>query len=70
MSDSLCTKDRNIRDAMEHMKILQDATITSSMKEHTKFEGDVKNIIDEAALRKLEDLDLKEILDKRFTELN
>jgi hypothetical protein len=49
------------------MKLLQDATINSSFKEHKSQE---KKLIDEAQLKKLNDLDLKEILDKRSAELN
>ena len=67
--DSLCTRDANIRDAMENMKVLQDATINSSFKEHKSQEQTIKNLVDEVTLKKLNDLDLKEILDKRANEL-
>ncbi len=67
--DSLCTRDANIRDAMENMKALQDATINSSFKEHKSQEQTMKNLVDEVTLKKLNDLDLKEILDKRANEL-
>ena len=71
MSDSLCTKDRNIRDALEYMKMLQDLTISSGMKEHTKLDiSQEKAIVDEAVLRNLRDLDVVEILEKRATDLN
>ena len=55
--DSLCTRDRNIRDALEHAKILQDATITSSLKAHTVIEhdgdGSQAQIMSEELLRNL-----------------
>ena len=38
--DSLCTRDRNIKDALDNIKMLQDLTITSSMKAHTVVETD------------------------------
>ena len=65
----MCTRDANIRDAMENMKALQDATINSSFKEHKSQEQTIKNLVDEVTLKKLNDLDLKEILDKRANEL-
>ena len=45
--ESLCTKDRNIRDALEFMKRLQDASITSTLKRHTVYsEVEKMKIID------------------------
>ena len=71
MSDSLCTKDRNIRDALEYMKMLQDLTISSGLKEHTKHDiSQDKAIVDEAVLKNLRDLDVVEILEKRAMDLN
>jgi len=69
--ESLCTKDRNIRDALEFMKRLQDASITSTLKRHTVYsEVEKMKIIDKKLLNDLEDYDVKEILDKRKADLS
>ena len=72
--DSLCTRDRNIKDALENVKMLQDLTITSSLKAHTVVEhdgdGSQEQIMNEALLRDLKDFDINKILDRRFTELS
>ena len=72
--DSLCTRDRNIRDALENVKMLQDLTITSSLKAHTVVEhdgdGSQAQIMNEELLKNLKDFDINKILDRRFAELN
>ena len=72
--DSLCTRDRNIKDALENVKMLQDLTITSSLKAHTVVEhdgdGSQAQIMNEELLKNLKDFDINKILDRRFAELN
>ena len=67
-------RERNILDALENMKMLQDLTITTGQMQHTKIDsqdGDGgKNIVDEAVLTNLKDIELKSLIDKRFGELN
>ena len=52
--------------------MLQDLTISSGLLKHTVIEsdGEPKFIVDENVLRKLGDIDLKDILEKRFSEMN
>ena len=73
--DSLCTRDRNIRDALDHAKMLQELTITSSLWKHTTVDdndgdGSQAQIMNEELLKNLKDFDINKILDRRFTELS
>lgn len=70
-SDSLCTKDRNIRDALANMKMLQDLTISTRMNKHTELGSELgkPKIVDAQMLQNLQDFDVKDILEKRFAEL-
>ena len=72
--DSLCTRDRNIKDAMDNIKYLQDLTVNSTMWKHTIVEtdgdGSHAQIMNEELLRDLKDFDINQILERRFTELS
>ena len=72
--DSLCTRDRNIKDAMDNIKYLQDLTVNSTMWKHTIVEtdgdGSQAQIMNEELLRDLKDFDINQILERRFTELS
>ena len=37
----MCTRDRNIRDALEYMKMLQDLTVNTELMLHTKLDSSV-----------------------------
>ena len=54
--------------------MLQDLTITSSLKAHTVVEhdgdGSQAQIMNEELLKNLKDFDINKILDRRFAELN
>lgn len=68
-------RERNIKDAIENMKMLQDLTITTGAMQHTKVDSTTdgeggKNLVDEALLTKLQDRDVKLLIDKRYGELN
>ena len=67
-------RERNIKDAMDYMKMLQDLTITTGQMQHTKIESDAGGaqpaMLDEQLLISLKDIELKKILDKRFNDLN
>lgn len=72
LNDSLCTKDRNIRDALEYMQMLQELTINSSLWEHTKLDLSSdrgKKVLNQAFLKQLKDLELKEVLEKSVNEM-
>ena len=71
VSDSLCTKDRNIRDASGFAKYVADLTVNSSMKEHTKIDigKDNKPFLDEAILKRLQDVDALELTDKQEKDM-
>ena len=67
-------RERNIRDALDYMKVLQDLTITTGQMQHTKIESDAGGaqpaMLDEHLLMSMKDIELKNILDKRFNDLN
>ena len=64
-------REENIAVAMDHVKQLQDATINSTMKAHTVYEGDdmKRTKLDEKAIRALGEFDVASIMDKRAAEL-
>ena len=72
--DSLCTRDGNIRDALDNAKMLQDLTISSGMWKHTvpdsDGDGSQAMIMNDELLKNLKDFDINKILDRRFTELS
>ena len=56
---------------MDHVKLLQDATINTTLKAHTVYEGDdmKRTKLDEKTIRALGDFDVASIMEKRAAEL-
>lgn len=71
ISDSLCTKDRNLRDASGFARWVLDLTVNSSMKDHTKLDisKDDKAYVSDAILKRLQDIDALELTDKQEKDL-
>ena len=73
INQSMLTKDMNLEDALENMKMLQDITVEEKHMQRggTAMEGAGFQFeyVDENLLKGLEDFDLKKIKSKRFAEM-